>query len=183
MRQYAGVVEQFVARRFGLVGHVQESLIEELQRLLGGDAEELPRLHADVWSNPRAGFLCAKVPRIVASQRLQCRFDDTRRVRSHRKRGDDNRVFAARGSRQDMTSELKTKAGLEDVVVGTSAICYLDGDRGVLAYRGYDIHDLATQRDASRRSATCCGTAACRAAPSLVTCRSQLAAARALPEP
>ena len=42
-----------------------------------------------------------------------------------------------------MTSELKTKAGLEDVVVGTSAICYLDGDRGVLAYQGYDIHDLA----------------------------------------
>ena len=40
-----------------------------------------------------------------------------------------------------MASE--TKAGLEDVVATTSAICYLDGDRGVLAYRGYDIHDLA----------------------------------------
>jgi len=36
-----------------------------------------------------------------------------------------------------------TKAGLEDVVVATSSICYLDGQRGVLAYRGYDIHDLA----------------------------------------
>jgi citrate synthase len=35
------------------------------------------------------------------------------------------------------------KAGLEDIVVATSSICYLDGDRGVLAYRGHDIHDLA----------------------------------------
>jgi citrate synthase len=42
-----------------------------------------------------------------------------------------------------MNTEPKFKAGLEDVVVGTSAICYLDGERGVLAYQGYDIHDLA----------------------------------------
>jgi len=37
----------------------------------------------------------------------------------------------------------KPKAGLEDVVAGESAICYLDGAQGVLAYYGYDIHDLA----------------------------------------
>jgi citrate synthase len=42
-----------------------------------------------------------------------------------------------------MTTEAKPKAGLEDVVAASSAICYLDGDRGVLAYYGYDIHDLA----------------------------------------
>jgi citrate synthase len=36
----------------------------------------------------------------------------------------------------------KPKAGLEDVVAGSSSICYLDGQRGVLAYQGYDIHDL-----------------------------------------
>ena len=41
-----------------------------------------------------------------------------------------------------MTS-VKPKGGLEDVVAASSAICYLDGDRGVLAYYGYDIHDLA----------------------------------------
>ncbi|CAN5378683.1 citrate synthase [soil metagenome] len=35
------------------------------------------------------------------------------------------------------------KGGLEDVVAASSAICYLDGDRGVLAYYGHDIHDLA----------------------------------------
>src|SRR3954447_21907059 len=42
-----------------------------------------------------------------------------------------------------MTTEAKPKAGLKDVVAASSAICYLDGDRGVLAYYGYDIHELA----------------------------------------
>src|SRR5687767_4228696 len=42
-----------------------------------------------------------------------------------------------------MTTAEKPKGGLEDVVACQSAICYLDGDRGVLAYCGHDIHDLA----------------------------------------
>jgi 2-methylcitrate synthase len=42
-----------------------------------------------------------------------------------------------------MSTAAKPKAGLEDTVATSSAICYLDGDRGVLAYCGYDIHDLA----------------------------------------
>jgi citrate synthase len=42
-----------------------------------------------------------------------------------------------------MSTEAKPKGGLEDVVAATSSICYLDGDRGVMAYYGYDIHDLA----------------------------------------
>lgn len=33
--------------------------------------------------------------------------------------------------------------GLEGVVATTSKICFIDGDRGVLAYRGIDIHELA----------------------------------------
>ncbi len=33
--------------------------------------------------------------------------------------------------------------GLEGIVAATSSICYIDGEQGVLAYRGYDIHDLA----------------------------------------
>ena len=36
------------------------------------------------------------------------------------------------------------KAGLEDVIAGESGICYIDGDKGILAYRGYNIHELAT---------------------------------------
>jgi 2-methylcitrate synthase len=35
------------------------------------------------------------------------------------------------------------KEGLQDVVAATSSICFIDGDRGVLSYRGIDIHDLA----------------------------------------
>src|SRR5277367_3110061 len=33
--------------------------------------------------------------------------------------------------------------GLEGVVATTSGICYIDGDQGVLAYRGIDVHELA----------------------------------------
>jgi citrate synthase len=43
-----------------------------------------------------------------------------------------------------MSADAKPKGGLEDVVATSSSICFIDGDRGVLAYRGYDIHDLAT---------------------------------------
>lgn len=35
------------------------------------------------------------------------------------------------------------KAGLEDVVAGTSDICFIDGREGRLVYCGYDITDLA----------------------------------------
>jgi citrate synthase len=32
---------------------------------------------------------------------------------------------------------------LEGIVATTSSICFIDGDRGVLAYRGIDVHELA----------------------------------------
>src|SRR6266498_3731616 len=76
----------------------------------------------------------------------------------------------------------KPKGGLEDVVATTSAICYLDGERGVLAYCGYDIHDLA-------QSATfeeVCFLLWHRRLPTraeLGDLQSQLVAARPLPEP
>ncbi|MBI4609749.1 MAG: citrate synthase [Candidatus Rokubacteria bacterium] len=38
-----------------------------------------------------------------------------------------------------------TKAGLEDVVVSTSEICFIDGHQGRLLYRGFDIDDLVAQ--------------------------------------
>src|ERR687893_1825905 len=81
-----------------------------------------------------------------------------------------------------MTTDATPKAGLEDVVAATSAICYLDGDRGVLAYFGYDIHDLA--RGASFEEVCYLlwhGRMPTRA--ELGDLQSQLAAARALPEP
>ena len=42
--------------------------------------------------------------------------------------------------------------GLEGIVATTSGICYIDGDQGVLAYRGIDIHELA---DHSKFEETC----------------------------
>jgi citrate synthase len=50
-----------------------------------------------------------------------------------------------------VTSTPTTK-GLEGIVATNSSICYIDGDRGVLAYRGIDIHELA---DHSNFEETC----------------------------
>lgn len=36
-----------------------------------------------------------------------------------------------------------TKAGLEDVVAASSEICFIDGEKGILVYRGYEIGQLA----------------------------------------
>jgi citrate synthase len=40
-------------------------------------------------------------------------------------------------------STIHPAKGLEGIVATTSKICFIDGDRGVLAYRGIDIHELA----------------------------------------
>ncbi len=42
-----------------------------------------------------------------------------------------------------MSTVTHAPKGLEGVVATTSSICYIDGDQGVLAYRGIDIHELA----------------------------------------
>jgi citrate synthase len=81
-----------------------------------------------------------------------------------------------------MPTETRPKGGLEDVVAASSSICYLDGDRGVLAYYGYDIHDLA--RGASFEEVCYLlwhGRLPNRA--ELGDLQSQLAAARPLTEP
>ena len=80
------------------------------------------------------------------------------------------------------TAAAKPKSGLEDTVATSSAICYLDGDRGVLAYCGYDIHDLA--RNATFEEV--CFLLWHRRLPTraeLGDLQSQLVAARPLPEP
>jgi citrate synthase len=84
-----------------------------------------------------------------------------------------------------MSVDAKPKAGLEDVVAGESAICFLDGDRGVLAYQGYDIHDLANAERGASFEEVCYllwhGRLPTRA--ELGDLQTQLAAARILPEP
>jgi citrate synthase len=37
--------------------------------------------------------------------------------------------------------------GLEGIIATKSSICYIDGEAGVLSYRGIDIHDLARNSD------------------------------------
>jgi citrate synthase len=41
------------------------------------------------------------------------------------------------------TSTIANTKGLEGVVAASSGVCYIDGEAGVLAYRGIDIHELA----------------------------------------
>ena len=38
-----------------------------------------------------------------------------------------------------------TGAGLEGVVATSSKICFIDGDRGILSYFGYNINTLAEE--------------------------------------
>ena len=47
------------------------------------------------------------------------------------------------GARNAMSTSTLTTKGLEGVVAATSSVCFIDGDAGVLAYRGIDIHELA----------------------------------------
>jgi citrate synthase len=80
-----------------------------------------------------------------------------------------------------MTTAAKPKAGLEDTVATSSSICYLDGDRGVLAYCGHDIHELARHSTFEE----VCFLLWHRRLPTraeLGDLQSQLAAARSLPE-
>src|SRR5437762_1145366 len=80
------------------------------------------------------------------------------------------------------TTTAKPKSGLEDTVATSSEICFLDGDRGILAYCGYDIHDLARQATFEE----VCYLLWHRRLPTraeLGDLQAQLAAARALPEP
>src|SRR5213082_890561 len=44
--------------------------------------------------------------------------------------------------RRGKTMGTGSRGGLEDVVVSTSDICFIDGREGRLVYRGYDVNDL-----------------------------------------
>ena len=75
-----------------------------------------------------------------------------------------------------------SKGGLEDVVATSSAICWIDGDRGILSYCGFDIHDLAQHATFEE----VCFLLWHRRLPTraeLGDLQTQLAEARVLPEP
>jgi len=55
----------------------------------------------------------------------------------------ENRIQPPKeGSFKPMSTAVAGK-GLEGIVAANSGICFIDGEAGVLAYRGIDIHDLA----------------------------------------
>src|SRR4030081_3243326 len=72
-------------------------------------------------------------------------------------------------------------AGLEGVVACDSAICAVDGIRGVLSYFGYDIHDLADHSTFEETIALLWG-GDLPSRTQLDELTGQLVAARALPE-
>ena len=70
--------------------------------------------------------------------------------------------------------------GLEGIVAANSGICWIDGDAGVLAYRGIDIHELA-QKSSFAETCYLLWFGKLPNASQLAEFRQQLAAARTLP--
>jgi citrate synthase len=72
------------------------------------------------------------------------------------------------------------KEGLEDVVATSSSICYIDGDRGILSYRGYNVHDLA-QHSTFEETAHLLWFGSLPSGSELEETRRKMAASRSLP--
>jgi citrate synthase len=71
--------------------------------------------------------------------------------------------------------------GLEGIVATTSSICYIDGDAGVLSYRGIDIHELAGH-STFEETTYLLWFGKLPTADELASFSAELAAARVLPE-
>ncbi len=72
--------------------------------------------------------------------------------------------------------------GLEGIVATTSSICWIDGDAGVLSYRGIDIHELA-DRSSFEETTYLLWHGKLPDRAELETFSKQLAMARVLPQP
>ena len=70
--------------------------------------------------------------------------------------------------------------GLEGIVATTSSICYIDGEAGVLSYRGIDIHELA-KSSTFEETTYLLWFGTLPTSTQLAAFHSQLAAARTLP--
>ncbi len=79
-----------------------------------------------------------------------------------------------------MSTLVAAPKGLEGIVATTSSICWIDGDQGVLSYRGIDIHELAAK--STFEEVTCLlWNGALPTAEQLKSFSAELAAARTLP--
>jgi citrate synthase len=79
-------------------------------------------------------------------------------------------------------AEATTTAGLRNVVAGQSGISSIDGQRGILAYRGIDIHELA-ERSCFEEVVFLLYEDRLPTASELAELRGELARERAVPEP
>jgi len=79
-----------------------------------------------------------------------------------------------------MTTSPASSTGLEDVVAARSALAYIDGERGILAYRGYAIDDLV--RLSFEQVAWLLWHDTIPTGDALADVRARFAAARVLPE-
>src|SRR5665213_1473128 len=71
--------------------------------------------------------------------------------------------------------------GLQDVVANESSICFIDGAKGILSYRGIDIHELA-QKSSFEETTYLLWNGTLPTAAELKDFSHQLAAARQLPD-
>ena len=71
--------------------------------------------------------------------------------------------------------------GLQDVVANESSICFIDGAKGILSYRGIDIHELA-QKSTFEETTYLLWNGALPTAAELNEFSHRLAAARQLPD-
>jgi citrate synthase len=79
-----------------------------------------------------------------------------------------------------MSTATLAPKGLEGIVATTSSICYIDGDAGVLSYRGIDIHELAA-KSTFEETTYLLWNGTLPTAAELETFTKELAAARTLP--
>src|ERR1700761_8669836 len=70
--------------------------------------------------------------------------------------------------------------GLQDVVANESSICFIDGAKGILSYRGIDIHELA-QKSTFEETTYLLWNGKLPTAGELSTFSKELAEARTLP--
>jgi citrate synthase len=71
--------------------------------------------------------------------------------------------------------------GLQDVIANDSSICFIDGGKGILSYRGIDIHELA-QKSSFEETPFLLWNGSLPTAADLNDFSHQLAAARQLPD-
>lgn len=79
-----------------------------------------------------------------------------------------------------MSTTTAAAKGLQDVVANESSICFIDGAKGILSYRGIDIHKLA-EHSTFEETTYLLWNGALPSAPQLADFSRQLAAARELP--